>query len=358
MIKKISVFNFKVLRGLKNVSLNKITLIGGRNNAGKSSLLEALFLYLDRKNADMFARQVMWRSLINMPLEPSQYWEPFFYNFDLSKKIAIEMDSKELESGRLEITYQNNFVPKVPIPAMNNGVILPTTTQSASRQSFSALSIQHETGVNTDIKMHLIMTSQAISCLIEHDISAQIPIAVFMNSIQILDISNPERLGILDKKNEQAKILPLLRMFEPKLERLILIKSGPNDIIHAVIDDKKATPVHLLGDGFCRCLSIILALATNTDGVLFIDEIENGIHHSLLTEFWSFLIEASNIYNCQIIATTHSYEMIQAFCEAVNEKDFNDASYIRLAKKDDIVSAYSFAFDNLYYALSSKMEVR
>jgi AAA15 family ATPase/GTPase len=202
------------------------------------------------------------------------------------------------------------------------------------------------------------MTSQAISCLIEHDISAPIPIAVFMNSMQTLDMSNPERLGILDKKNEQAKILPILRMFEPKLERLILIKSGPNDIIHAVIDDKKATPVHLLGDGFCRCLSIILALATNTDGVLFIDEIENGIHHSLLAKFWGFLIEASNTYNCQIIATTHSHEMIDSFTKTAREKQFKDIAYIRLAKKEDAVMAHQFNFDEITFAFDSEMEVR
>jgi AAA15 family ATPase/GTPase len=86
MIRKVSVFNFKVLRRLENITLNKITLIGGRNNAGKSIFLEALFLYLDRKNSDMFDRQLAWRGLMNIPLDPSQFWKPFFYNFDLSKK--------------------------------------------------------------------------------------------------------------------------------------------------------------------------------------------------------------------------------------------------------------------------------
>jgi AAA15 family ATPase/GTPase len=147
-------------------------------------------------------------------------------------------------------------------------------------------------------------------------------------------------------------------MFEPKLERLLLIKSGPNDIIHAIIDNKKATPVHLLGDGFCRCLSIILTLATNVDGILFIDEIENGVHHSLLTTFWAFLLEASNAYNCQIIATTHSQEMIESFTNIAQEKRFKDIAYIRLAKKEDVVSAHQFNFDEISSALASEMEVR
>jgi AAA15 family ATPase/GTPase len=358
MIKKVSVFNFKVLHRLENVTLNKVTLIGGRNNAGKSTLLEALFLYLDRKNPDMFVRQLSWRGLINIPLDPSQFWEPFFYNFDLSKKISIEAYNDLNKSGRLEIAYQNNYIPKIPVPAMNNGIISPNFTQSATKQSFSALSIKHEMNAAIDIKMYLIMASHGINCFIDHDSSGQIPIAVFMNSRQTLDISNQERLGILDKKNEQYKILPVLRMFEPKLERLLLIKSGPNDTIHAVIDGKKAIPVHLIGDGFCRCLSIILTLATNVNGILFIDEIENGIHHSLLGAFWAFLFEASNAYNCQIIATTHSKEMIESFAGIAQEKQFKDIAYLRLAKKEDDISAYQFNFNEISSALDSEMEVR
>jgi AAA15 family ATPase/GTPase len=241
---------------------------------------------------------------------------------------------------------------------MNNGIISPNFTQSITKQSFSALSIKHETNAGIDIEMHLIMTSQGVSCLIDHDSYGPIPRAVFMNSKQTLDISNPEKLGMLDKKNEQSKILPLLRMFEPKLERLLLIKSGPNDIIYAIIDGKKATPVHLIGDGFCRCLSIILTLATNVDGILFIDKIENGIHHSLLGTFWAFLLEASNAYNCQIIATTHSQEMIESFAGIAQEKQFKDIAYLRLAKKEDVISAYQFNFNEISSALDSEMEMR
>jgi AAA15 family ATPase/GTPase len=162
----------------------------------------------------------------------------------------------------------------------------------------------------------------------------------------------------LVKDDAQDKILPLLQRFEPKLKQFQLIKEGSLDVIYADFGNKQKIPVNFLGDGFCRCLTIALLLAADSINILLLDEVGTGIHHSMLNEFWDFLIEASNFHNCQIIATTHSYEMIQAFCEAVNEKDFNDASYIRLAKKDDVVSAYSFTFDNLYYALSSKMEVR
>jgi AAA15 family ATPase/GTPase len=124
------------------------------------------------------------------------------------------------------------------------------------------------------------------------------------------------------------------------------------------LGNKRKIPVDFLGAGFCRCLSIALILAAGGKEVLFIDEIENGIHYSLLSELWQFLLTASDTYNCQIIATTHSYEMIEAFYEASQKKHFTDISYIRLAKKEDVVSAHQVGFDDLAYALSTNFEIR
>jgi AAA15 family ATPase/GTPase len=65
MIKNISIHNFKALQWLDNVELGGITLVGGKNNAGKSSFLEALFLYLDRRNPEAFNRLLAFRGLNN-----------------------------------------------------------------------------------------------------------------------------------------------------------------------------------------------------------------------------------------------------------------------------------------------------
>jgi AAA15 family ATPase/GTPase len=169
---------------------------------------------------------------------------------------------------------------------------------------------------------------------------------------------NPELLSKLEKGDAQDTILPILQILEPSIHRLQLIKDGQQDIIYADLGNKRKIPVNLLGTGFCSCLSIALILATGNKEILFIDEIENGIHHSFLDAFWQFLIESSNRYSCQIIATTHSYNMIQAFSDAAQEKRFKDIAYIRLAKKDDVVSAYQFDFDEISSALASEMEVR
>jgi AAA15 family ATPase/GTPase len=63
MFKTLSVHNFKALRKIENAAFSRVTLIGGRNEAGKTTLLEALFLYSDRRNPDAPMMRALW--LIN-----------------------------------------------------------------------------------------------------------------------------------------------------------------------------------------------------------------------------------------------------------------------------------------------------
>ena len=56
MISKLSLKGFKGFEQLDIPSLSRITLLGGRNNVGKTSILEALFMFHDRLNPQMILR--------------------------------------------------------------------------------------------------------------------------------------------------------------------------------------------------------------------------------------------------------------------------------------------------------------
>jgi AAA15 family ATPase/GTPase len=357
MITKVSIFNFKVLHRLEKVTLNKITLIGGKNNAGKSTFLEALFVYMDAKNPDVFNRLLAWRDFTEIRVDPDLIWAPFFTNLDVSNNIEFKVSDSDIEGFNryLQISYQSKFIPNIPIPINNNGYLVQGL---ASSSGFNALSFNHKINNSPDFCAHILRHSGGISYYKEYDNLDLLHGVYFMGSTVVHIYENPEFLSKLEKNDAQSTILPILQTLDPNIQRLQLIKDGQQDIIYADFGNKRKIPVNLLGTGFCRCLSIALILAAGNKEMLFIDEIENGIHYSLLGKYWQFLMEASNVYNCQIIATTHSYEMIQAFSDAAQEKRFKDIAYIRLAKKEDVVSAHQFNFDEITSALAFEMEVR
>ena len=69
----------------------------------------------------------------------------------------------------------------------------------------------------------------------------------------------------------------------------------------------------MLGDGITRLLSFILSVFSNQGGVVLIDEIENGFHYTKQNLIWEILYDLAVDLNVQIIANTHSKEMVEAF---------------------------------------------
>jgi energy-coupling factor transporter ATP-binding protein EcfA2 len=351
MFKSVSIKNFKVLKTIENIPFNKVTLIGGRNEAGKTTLLEALFLYSDVKSPDVIIKLAGWRGLNHFPFESEYLWGPVFSSFDLTNDISISVTEDDGKKRELLITYNDRFIPAVPIPVTNGEYISPG---KPSVQGYKALSLKHD----ADYLAHSILHSNGLSYWIEQGGAEDKRPVYYIGPSVILSGDNPELLSILDRNDEQDKILGLLRIFEPDLKRLQLLKQGGKDVIYADFGNREKVPVNMLGSGFCRSMTIALILAAGNNEKIFIDEIENGIHHFHINKYWDFILESSKVYNAQIIATTHSYEAISAFVESAQKNSFFDSAYLRLAKKDDTHIAHYFSFDDLSFALSREMEIR
>jgi energy-coupling factor transporter ATP-binding protein EcfA2 len=353
MLKNISIHNFKVFKKFENVGLNKVTLIGGKNDTGKTTFLESLFLYFDRKSPILFPRMLGWRGLAKLPIDPETIWAPYFTNRDMSNEILL-IAKEEDRIGQLHIIYKENHVPKVPIPVNNNGVFIPSMSGG---MGFRALSITHKTNDTIDY-IAFPLLHNGLSYEIEMDVSNNLQSCFFMGYKMVLDEGNTERLGRLDKNDEQDTILEIMRQFEPKLQRFQVIREGLQDIIYADFGNKQKMPVNMLGDGFCRCLTLALVLTVNPPDILFIDEVGSGIHFSMLNTLWKFIINASGAAHCQVIATTHSYETIKSFCECCKKNRLSDSSYIRMEKWNEQIFAHQFIDDDLSFAIASELEVR
>ena len=80
---------------------------------------------------------------------------------------------------------------------------------------------------------------------------------------------------------------------------------------------------------------MLLAISTTENGIILIDEIENGLHYSIQTKVWKAIAEAAHEFNVQIFATTHSYEMIHAAHEAFQGREPFDFRLYRLGRNKD-----------------------
>jgi len=350
LINSVSINNFKIIKNLENVPLKKITLIGGKNNIGKTTFLEALFFYLDCNTRDVFEKILSYRIPKGMWI-PKQTWEKFFLDSDFSNEIKISVNTDKNGKGQVKTNFLTDYETSVQIPVIDEKGI------TTLRKNFPSLEIIHSSNESVDYQAHILCHDINYYYFREIDqLQGQLPVFYLSERINLSE-RNEEYLGVLDKADKQEQILPLLKSFEPNLVRLQLINENGNNLIYADLGNKKF-PVNMLGDGFCRCLTMALIIASKNADVLLVDEVGAGIHYSAQEALWDFLIKASEQYNCQIIATTHSNDTIKAFNNAINGKDTSDFSYIRLGKSKDEIKPYTFSTDILSYSLSSELEIR
>ena len=127
-----------------------------------------------------------------------------------------------------------------------------------------------------------------------------------------------------------------LQIIEPRLKDLRL--SAKERSPEIVADIGLASLVHLRhsGEGMTRLTDFLLALHQIPNGAIFIDEIENGLHHSVQCKVWQAIGELARKLDIQVFATTHSLEMVRAAYEAFNQDGtLEEFRYHRLDRKSD-----------------------
>ncbi len=121
-------------------------------------------------------------------------------------------------------------------------------------------------------------------------------------------------------------------------------------------------PVSLksLGDGAYRLFTLALVLSNAEDGILLVDEIENGIHYSALPDVWRLIFQTARRLNVQVFATTHSWDCIEAFQKAASEDDDPNSGVLVRLQNDDSGDVTATVFDErrLAFATRDGIEVR
>jgi hypothetical protein len=79
-----------------------------------------------------------------------------------------------------------------------------------------------------------------------------------------------------------------------------------------------------------RIVEIFLNIVAMKNNILFINEIESHFYYAMYGDIWDMIINLAYKYNCQIIATTHSWEFVRSLIYLTNEKK-KDFSLIRFA---------------------------
>jgi hypothetical protein len=360
MIKQVCIKHFKGLSEFEVSDLTRVTLLGGRNNVGKTSFLEALFLYFDRHNPDALLRQFGWRNVPFVSLNPDAMWAPMFTKYNMDQPIEIRVGDEQGHSETLTLRLNRDYMRRVQlgIPGLH-GMSAKIDTQAKPTPSLSLDLVYQRDGQPPQLAHHVI-GPQGMSLEIENASFKQHTAVFLAATARIVPQEDAIRFGELDVIGKLDEVIAFLKeTVEPRLRGLSVIAVGDQALIHAQLEglDRKI-PVVYMGDGMGRLLSIILVMMTTKDGCVFIDEIDNGIHYSALPTVWSGIVKAAKQFNCQVFATTHSYECLQAAVNGLSENSKSEFCYVRLERSGDCIDSKTYSHQVLGAALERNWEVR
>lgn len=340
MFDKIKIERF---RGIKYASIEgfkQINLFFGKNNCGKSSLLESIFLASGLSNPLLpihvnFMRGYNKSRLHDLKLD--------FYNLDSTLPIHIRMENEEKRDLSISLFEQN--LNNVSLNADNANIISNRDEEKYGLKfEFQVNDKTFESQLRFEADVTRVLPKEYVESLRCTYLS---PKYDFNASIQGLK-------NILQNKDEHF-IVEGLQLIEPRVKDFIYTD---NEMLVDVGLEKRI-PVNMMGDGARKIVSLLTAVYDCKDGALLVDEISNGFHYSVMGNLWKVLIDAAIRNNTQLFITTHDTDSIKGLLDAAIDK-YNDlvAAFKLLKTADDELKSYHYSLGSLDYSINQEIEVR
>jgi len=367
----LTIDRFRAFRHLKIDGLGRVNLITGRNNTGKSSVLEALRIlasdgspsvmhsilrYREEEagEADESARPLdsegifLFSTLFNgFPQFSDQLKEIVIATNDgqpmrvAVKAVWLSEERGEDGTRRLVPKQRELFGTAEPIP----GLFIEA---AGNRRIFPLDYARHSHSYGGRWIPSDILGKANLPCVFVSPYGGE----------------RTTTLGALWDKialsDREKDVVEALRIIDPEISAVSMVGEGTRERRTAIVRANNLPRPVLLrsyGDGLNRLFGIVLSLVNAKDGILLVDEFENGMHHTVQLDAWRAIFRLAQKLDIQVFATSHSWDSIEAFQKAAAETP-EEGVLVRLSRKGEDIIATVFAEDELAIVARERIEVR
>lgn len=378
MIPSLRISGFKLFRDLELPNLGGLNLFVGKNNSGKTCLLEAVELYSSSSPWDIL-RVAARREPDGAMHRRGERFDPYELGASLQPLLNLfhrehehKLRSIHLSAGHSEADFKLECAPFLP-EMFEMETSFPESGKPDPQARRKQLRHMLETGFvlsRGEKKSRPLMFERILRRfpVPEEVLEDEGWLHTDSTSVAFLPargFTNREAKRLWDKASLADKdelLLNWLRIIDPEIRDLRYLSDSESgiDLPYLKINgDRGRVPLSSIGDGLTRLFHIGLAMANASNGILLIDEFENGLHWEVQQELWTALFKASKDFGIQVFATTHSTDCIRGFIAAQNEMLQLQKNFVyRLERRDDNAIAVELPTLNLDAALHHQVEVR
>lgn len=335
---QLNIHQFRGFRHLNFENLGRVNLLVGMNNAGKTSVLEALSLYC-RSFDPMEWVATASRRKMRQPLSLIESLKWFFpqkyYQEDHGGEIKIQTQG-HFEVREIQATFEelntNPFLTTLATTEsemdfeQDHEELIPGAEIIVNRQLLQSENSWHQ----EQKKFELWENDENLHRTRKKTLEHALPVATIMPYSHQLKRLQMRQMTYAKTKGFAQPVLNLIQQMDPDIENLeILSNDGKQFSLYFQHQKIGLVPINMFGEGIQRSLALVLNLLGMQNGILLIDELEAGIHTSVLQAVFSLLVKACRDYNVQLFATTHSLEALDAILANV-PKDSDEIVVYRL----------------------------
>lgn len=347
MYKSFAVRQFRLFKEFRIEGFQRVNLITGRNNVGKTSLLEALFLHCGAVNVNLPFTIEALRGVTQFQGSLDEALSGLFNEFDSKPTIELEgtdqLDIKRV--CRLRI---------VPAPT----IIQPGEAEAPPAAGAQAIEITFYDPLRPDPLSTRAVLEKGKLRLEPAPIPPLYP-GFFLSPRSADHKSDAEKFSeIVKTVGEEQKLLDAFRVIESAIKAVRLLSHGGVTMIHVDVGLPHFLPLPYAGEGMVRLAAILVAIANAQNGVVFIDEFENGVHYSILGKMWEATASFAERFNTQLFLTTHSAECVRSAHEVFAQREYAFKLFRLQRESDRTVSAKAFSRDAIEAALKTDLELR
>ena len=357
----LAINGFGGIRELAISRLGRVTLFAGKNGVGKTTLLDAIRAYATRGVSSVLADILQKREEVSDVKDEDgdnilvPNWGSLFYGREILNDSVVTIGSTQgttqLKIRVVQVNKDNISEIKRKLPGYDASFGLELLEVDVSGQKSYCPMAPMPYGLTRRIQglpLQKPVGAEELPCesigpaLLNNEAIARYwdKIALTQNEFKVAQALNlifqgeVERVAMVGNE----RIFRYVRSVEPWYGRRAVVK---------IAGKQSPVPLKSLGDGASRLLGIALALTSSQDGFLLVDEVENGIHHSIQKDFWNMVLKTAEENNVQVIATTHGWSCVSGFAHAASELPDVPSALIRLERDGEEVRAVEYPSEDL-----------
>lgn len=350
MLKTVRIKNFRGFTELTLDNLERVNLLAGANGTGKTAVLEALFLHMGAHNPEIGMRINAFRGLTVFKVDLDDLYAPLFHRYDLDG--AVEITSTDDQGVERCLTVRLSDIAVTALEP-SNGNDRPdslSTTSSAREVRF-----EYEDSEGKRAAVNGRLMTEGLRFQVGKPWGGQ---AIFLATCSHNPAEDAQRFSELAVQMRQQPLVESLKVVEPRLSSLSVQAMGNVALVYGDVGLGRLIPIDLMGQGTSRLLSIMLAIVSQQASMVLIDEIENGLHYSVMAQVWAAIAKAARAADVQVFATTHSWECLRAAHEAFSQDEQYDLRLHRLERVGDTIRVATLDREALDTAIEVGLEVR